>query len=149
MENKGIIALVIFLLAILALVIVYSVSDADDSGNRTDLTVSSEGPIPLDAIVEDVKTEDYYRGYDNETLAWMESLGDKKVFVADDAFVVMSGIDASRIPSVYVCDAYIDEFIECSVLENRSLGDIEYHMDVLLVKNVNYLGQETHYLVGS
>lgn len=148
MDNKGIIALVILLLAILSLVLVYSFSETDDS-TKTAITVSSEGPVPLSGIIEDIKTADYYEGYDNETVAWMESLGNKQVFFADDAIVVMDSWDARKIPSQYVCDAYIDEFIECKVLENHSIGEVESPRDVLLVKNVDYLGQEIHYLQGS
>ena len=148
MNNKSIFAIVIVLLAILALALVYSYSETDDS-TKTAITVSSEGPIPLSDIIEDIKTADYYEGYDNETVAWMESLGNKQVFVADDAFVVMDSWDAKKIPSQYVCDAYIDEFIECKVLENHTIGDVKYPKDVLLVKNVDYLGQEIHFLQGS
>ncbi len=146
--NKGIIAIVILLLAILSLVLVYSFGEIDDS-TKTSLTVYSEGPIPLSDIIQDIKTADYYKGYDNETLAWMESLGDKQVFVANDSFVVMDSWDAKKIPSEYVCDVYIEEFIECHVLENHSIGNVKYPKDVLLVKNVDYLGQEIHYLQGS
>ena len=148
MNNKSIFAIVIVLLAILALALVYSYSETDDSA-KTAITVSSEGPFPLSELIEDIKTADYYKGYDNETVVWMESLGNKQVFVADDAFVVMDSWDARKIPSQYVCDAYIDEFIECKVLENHSLGDVEFPRDVLLVKDVDYLGQEIHYLQGS
>ena len=146
--NKGIIAIVILLLAILSLVLVYSFGEIDDS-TKTSLTVYSEGPIPLSDIIQDIKTADYYKGYDNETLAWMESLGDKQVFVANDSFVVMDSWDAKKIPSEYVCDVYIEEFIECHVLENHSIGNVKYPKDVLLVKNVDYLGQEIHNLQGS
>ena len=146
--NRGIIAIVILFLVILSLVLVYSFGEIDDS-TKTSLTVSSEGPIPLSDIIQDIKTADYYRGYDDETLAWMESLGNKEVFVADGAFVVMDSWDAKKIPSQYVCDAYIDEFIECKVLENHSIGNVKYPKDVLLVKNVDYLGQEIHDLQGS
>ena len=149
MKNKGIIALVILLLAIFALVFAYSFGETDDSANKTSITVSSEGPIALSDVIDDIKTGSYYEGYDNETVAWMESLGNKQVFVADDAFVVMDSWDARKIPSQYVCDAYIDEFIDCNVLENHSIGDVKYPRDVLLVKNVDYLGQEVHDLQGS
>ena len=149
MNNKSIFTIVIVLLAILALALVYSMDETNDSTNKTAITVSSEGPFPLSELIDDIKTADYYEGYDNETVAWMESLGKKQVFVADDAFVVMDSWDAKKIPSQYVCDAYIDEFIECSVLENHSLGDVKYPKDVLLVKNVDYLGQEIHFLQGS
>ena len=148
MMNKSIIAVVILLLAILSLVFVYSFSESDDSP-KTDLTVYSEGPIPLSDIIQDIKTADYYKGYDNETLAWMESLGDKQVFSGNGTLVVMDSWDAKKIPSEYVCDVYIEEFIECHVLENHSIGDVKYPKDVLLVKDVDYLGQEVHDLQGS
>ena len=144
MKHKSIIAIAVLLLAILSLVLAYSFTEIDDSA-KTAITVSSEGPIPLSSIIDDIRTAEYYEGYDNETLAWMESLGDKKVFVADDAFVVMNSWDARKVPSQYVCDAYI----ECHVVENHSLGDVKYQKDVLLVKDVDYLGQEMHDLQGS
>lgn len=144
MKSKGIFAAVVILIAILALVFVYSVDETDSSANKTELTVSSEGPIDLSIIIEDIKTGSYYKGYDNETLKWMESLGNKKVFMSDDSFVVMSSIDASKLRSEYVCDAYIEEFVECKVLENHSLGDIKHPRDVLLVKDVRYMGEEIH-----
>ena len=148
MNNKGIFVIVILLLAILSLVFVYSFSESDDSP-KTDLTVYSEGPIPLSDIIQDIKTADYYKGYDNETLAWMESLGDKQVFAGNGTFVVMDSWDAKKIPSEYVCDVYIEEFIECHVIENHSIGNVKYPKDVLLVKDVDYLGQEVHDLQGS
>lgn len=148
MNNKSIIAVVILLLAILSLVLVYSFDEVGDV-DKTSITVSSEGPFPLSELIKDIKTAEYYKGYDNATLAWMESLGDKQVFVANDSFVVMNGWDASKIPSIYVCDAYIEEFIDCKVLENRSIGDVKYPRDVLLVENVDYLGQKTYDLQGS
>ena len=131
MNNKSIIAVVILLLSVLSLVLVYSFEETDDS-TKTPITVYSEGPIPLTEIIKDIKTAEYYEGYDNETLAWMESLGNKQVFVSDDAFVVMN-----------------EEFIECNVLENHSIGNVKYPKDVLLVEDVDYLGQEVHDLQGS
>ena len=69
MKNKGIIALVILLLAILALVFAYSFGEIDDSANKTSITVSSEGPIALSDVIDDIKTGSYYDGYDNETIS--------------------------------------------------------------------------------
>lgn len=149
MKNKSIIAIVILLLAILSLVLVYSIDDNNGSENRTDLEVSSEGPYPLSRVIEDIKTGSYYEGYDNETLAWMESLGNKQVFTGNGTIVVMNSYDAGKIPSKFVTDAYITVSIKCNVLENHSLGDVKYPKDVLLVKNVDYLGEEIHYLQGS
>lgn len=150
-RNILVIAILIVLISCLALVAYYYISESPerDSGELRSFTVSSEGPIPLDEIIKDIETGSYYEGYDNETLSWMKSLGSKQVFVADDAFVVMDGWDANKIPSQYVTDAYIDEFIECKVLENHSLGDVKYHRDVFLVKDVDYLGQKIHYLQGA
>ena len=148
MNDKVVIAIVILLAVILSLFLIYSFTESEDLP-KTSITVSSEGPIQLSDIIDDIKTGQYYEGYDNQTLAWMESLGNKEVFVADGAFVVMDSGDAKKIPSQYVCDAYIEEFIECKVLENHSLGDVKYPKDVLLVRDVDYLGQEVHDLQGS
>ena len=142
--NKSIIAIIILLLAILSLVLIFSADETDDLANKTKLTVYSEGPISLSDIVEDVKTKSYYKGYDNETLAWMESLGDKQVFPGKGTFVVMSSYDAANLHSEYVCDAYIEEFFECNIIEKHSLGDVEHPRDVIFVKNVKYLGEEVH-----
>lgn len=147
--NKSIIAIVILLLTILSLVFIYSFDEESGSGNRTELTVYSEGPIPLSKIIEDVKTGSYYEGYDNDTLAWMESLGDKQAFPGKGTFVVMSSYDAGKLHSEYVCDAYIEEFFECDVIETHSLGEVESPKDIIYVKNVKYLGEEIHGLEGS
>lgn len=148
MNNKIIIVFVILLIAILALVSVYT-DDSVDSTNKTKLVVYSEGPVPLSDIIEDVKNGSYYEGYDNETLAWMESLGDKQVFPGNGTFVVMSNYDAGKIHSEYACDAIIEESFECDVIGNHSLGDVEYPKDVILVKNVEYLGEVVHSVYSS
>ena len=106
------------------------------------LTVYSEGPIELSKIIEDVETGSYYEGYDNETLNWMKSLGNKEVFSGNGTFVVMDSYDAKKIPSQYVTDVIIIEHFNCDVLEKHSLGDVKYPKDVILVKNVKYLGEE-------
>lgn len=149
MKSKGVVAVAILLLAVLSLVFVYSIGEKSDLGNITELEVSSEGPIPLSKIINDIRTAEYYNGHDNETLSWMESLGDMQVFSGDGMLVVMDSSDAGKLRSEYVCDAYITESMECRVLENHSLGDIKYPRDVLLVKDVKYLGEEIHYLQGS
>lgn len=149
MKSKGVVAIAILLLVVLSLVFVYSIDEKSDLSNMTELEVSSEGPIPLSEIINDVRTAEYYDGYDNETLAWMESLGNKQVFSGDGILVVMDSSDAGKLRSEYVCDAYITESMECNVLENHSLGDIKYPRDVLLVNDVKYLGEEIHYLQGS
>lgn len=147
--NKIIIAILILILAILPGVFAFSMDGGTDVENKTELTLSSEGPIPLSEIIDDIKNEECYEGYDNETVAWMESLGDKQVFVGDGIIVIMDECEASKIPSQYVTDAYIEEYIECDVLENHSIGNVKYPKNVLLIENVDYLGEEIHYLNGA
>ena len=112
---------------------------------RPMLNVSSEGPLKLKQITEDIKTKAFYEGYDNNTLRWMESLGDKDVFVSTDEYVIMDKWDLKKIPTVFATDVRIDEFFECDIVENHSLGDGENLRDVLLVKNVSYIGNNTFY----
>lgn len=145
MDNKVLAVLAVLIVVVLSLFSIY----AFDGGDKTDLAVYSEGPIPLSDIIDDIKNGSYYEGHDNETLAWMESLGDKQVFMGNGTIVVMNSYDASKIPSQYVTDVYIEEFIQCKVLENRSIGDVKYPKDVLLVDNVKYVGEEIHDLDGS
>ena len=147
--DKSIIAIVILLLAIILLIFAYSTNETKELSNKTELKVYSEGPIPLSKLIGEIKSEEYYEGHDNETLAWMESLGSKQVFMGKDIIVLMDFTDASKLNSEYVTDAYILEIINCNVVENRSLGNIDYPKDVLLFKNVDYISNETHYLQGS
>ena len=147
--NKSITIIIILLLAVLSLVFVYSADNNLFSENRTELEVSTEGPIELSKIIEDVKTGPYYEGHDNKTLAWMESLGDKQVFMGNGTIVVMSDYDAGKLRSEYVCDAYITQNFECNIVENHSIGNVKYPKDVLLVENVKYVDEEIHFLQGS
>lgn len=147
--NKSIIIIIILLLAVLSLVFVYSTDNNLLSENRTELEVSTEGPIELSKIIDDVKTKQYYEGHDNKTLAWMESLGNKQTFMGDGMIVVMSDYDAGKLRSEYACDAYITQNFECNIVENHSLGNVKYPKDVLLVKNVRYIDEEIHFLQDS
>lgn len=144
MTKKTVIGIVLVLVVILALVVVYYVSEVpneDYSGNE-ELKVYSEGPMELSKIIEDIETKPYYEGYDNETLKWMKSLGEKEVFSGNGTFVIMDSHEASKIPSVYATDVIIMEKFSCDVIERHSLGNFQYSEEVLLVKNVDYIGEE-------
>lgn len=132
------------LLVVLALFSVCSAGVHSNDAIRTVLNVSSEGPLKLSVVTGDIKTSKFYKGYDNETLDWMESLGDKYVFHSSDEIVIMNRADADKIPSMYVCDADFTESFSCNVLENRSLGG-NNSKDVLLIENVEYIGESVHY----
>lgn len=144
MKNRGIV-IVIIIIAALTLVFLCSTYGTNDSANKTNLTVSSFGPVLLSDVIEDIKTDESFRGYDSETIAWMESLGDKQVFKGNGTLVIMDWWDANKLNSEYATDVHIEEYFDCHVLENRSLGDIEYPQYVLLVEDVNYLGNHTYY----
>lgn len=148
MKNKSMISMAILILAVFSMVSVYSADNTTSSDNTTDLDLSTEGPINLSKIINEIKTSPYYEGYDNQTLAWMESLGDKKVFMGDGMIVVMNDTEAGKLNSEYLCDAYLTQFMNCHVLENHSLGS-KHPKDVLYVENVKYMGEEIHYLQGS
>lgn len=147
MSKKTIVIILIVLIAFLLLFFIYSYgnSSIEDSANVKTLSVSSEGPIELSKIISDIESASYYKGYDNETLNWMKSLGEKSVFVGDGIMVIMDSSDAGRLHSEYATDVYISENFDCVVLENHSLGDIKYPRNVLLVKNVRYLGDNITY----
>ena len=145
MSKKLIGGIVAILIVILAIVLLYAEESPSVMGNETTLNVSSEGPLKLQDVVRDIRTHDYYRGYDNETVRWMESLGNRYVWFSSDEIVIMDKWDSDKIPSQYVCDAYFQEIFSCNVLEKHPLGNVEYPREVLLVKDVEYIGEETHY----
>lgn len=157
MNNKAILLVMIILLVLLtssSLVSAlnnnstYSMDNFNLSNLNTEdktlLTVYSEGPIHLEELINEIRTEEYFEGYDSQTLAWMESLGQKEVFISNDSYVIMDRMDASKINTVFVTDAYIEEYIDCVVVENHSLGG-NSPRNVLLVKDVTNLGNQTFY----
>ena len=144
MGKKTVIIILIVLITALALVVGYHVSDSPNDENRETLSVST-GSIPLSDIIKDVETGSYYEGYDNETLKWMKSLGDKSVFSGNGTFVVMSPYDASKLHSEFVTDVYITQDFRCTVLETHSLGNVTYPKDVILVEDVEYLRENITY----
>ena len=144
-----IILIIVFLGIFLAALSAYYPADNNNvalnaSLNET-LNVSSEGPFALSELINEIKTEDFFKFYYNETVKWMESLGDKYVFFSEDYYVIMDKDDADKIPSVFACDVNFYEIFSCEVLESHSLGNIEYPRDVLYVKNVNYIREEAFY----
>ena len=144
MGKKTVIIILIVLITALALVVGYYISDSPNDENRETLSVST-GSIPLSDIIKDVETGSYYEGYDNETLKWMKSLGDKSVFSGNGTFVVMSHYDASKLHSEFVTDVYITQDFRCTVLETHSLGNVTYPKDVILVEDVEYLRENITY----
>lgn len=146
MRNRTVVAVMVIFILILTVGVVSAADGISnkDLSNKTQLNVSSRGPVDLNVIIHNISSQPEYNGYDNNTLIWMQSLGSKSVFVSPDAFVVMSSEDASKLPSKYVDGLYIEEFIKCDILENHSLGNSSNFKDVLLVENVTYIGQEIH-----
>lgn len=143
MNSKVLIFFVVVLVAVLGIFSIYAI-DSPSSEDRVILNVSSEGPLELSELIKDIKTHEYYKGYDNETLAWMESLGDKDVWSSNNGFVIMDKGDSGKLNSAYVCDAYFREIFSCNVLENHSLGNTKYHKEILLVDNVEFITEEVH-----
>jgi len=150
MGRWGVSVIVIVLVLILALVAFFSVfeSSSPNSKDVVKLNVSSEGPFQLSDLIYEIENKSYYEGYDNNTLMWMKSLGNKSVFSGEGIFVIMDNDDAKKIPSVYATDVFINEIFECNVLESHSLGNIGYPKEVLLVENVTYLEENIEDIPG-
>ena len=116
-----------------------NLTDVDDV-----FTVTSQASLSLDRIIDEIRSDEDLKGYDNDTVKWMESLDDKKAFIANDSILIMNEHDAKILNDEYVTDVYIEEYIDCDIVENHSLST-DRIKDVLLVENVTYLGNCTHY----
>ncbi len=142
MVKKSNVLILIILLVVLSIVFAYSFGEnqGNDSSDVKRLAVSS-GMYKLTDFIGDVENKSYYAGYDNETLEWMKSLGDKSVFNGNGFIVIMDSHDAAKLKCEDVTDVYIEQYFDCVILENHSLGNVKHPRDVLLVKNVNYIGE--------
>lgn len=141
MPSKGIYVIVSILIAMIGLVAAYSITEYPADNSKV-VSVYSEGPIELGELIMNIENYSYYQGYDNDTLNWMKTLGKKQVFSGNGTFVIMDSNDADKIPSVYATDVFIIENFKCHVLENHSLGNMKYPRDVLLVGDVEYMGEK-------
>lgn len=155
MNNKVVISLIALLLLALIGLLAYNDNMIEDNLtypdvnqlNRTMIEVSSTSAYKLDEIINEIKTEDRYKGYDSNTLVWMESLKEDNVFLSNNTYVIMNDVDAAKVHhdrTIDITDVYIVEMLDCYVVENRSLGGKNPH-DIVLVSNVTDLGNKTYY----
>lgn len=143
MNKKWIIPIGIVLCLLFILIVAFSGDNSggiDNSGEVKYFNVSS-GPSELSAVVDSIKTLPYYEGYDAETVKWMESLGNRKVFIGDDCIVIMSSLDAEKIPQdPGITDVYVYNHFTAKIVENYELGN-EFPT-VYNVENVKFINQE-------
>ena len=140
--KKLTIAIVIALAALFVLFVAYidDNPDINNSGETMSFNVSS-GSSELSAVINNIKTLPYYKGYDTETVKWMESLGSKRVFFGDDVIVIMDNFDAGKIPpDPGITDVYVYDHFSAKIIENHDLGN--EHPTVYYVQNVKFNNQE-------
>lgn len=117
--------------------------------NRTEITLYSNRPVNLNQFINEIVSEEYFEGYNMDTLLWMQSLKQKEVFVSGDSYILMNRKDAEKIRTTYITDIATTDtsyeyYIDCSIIENRSLGGRSM-ADIIVVENVKYLGNRTFY----
>lgn len=141
-DMKWTIPIIIVLVALFVLIVAYIDVNPDainDSGKTMPFNVSS-GPSKLSDVINNIKTKPDYEGYNAETVKWMESLGDKRVFFGSDAIIIMNRLDALKIPKdPGITDVYIYDHFTAKVIESHDLGDGH---TVYYVKNVKFVEQE-------
>ena len=155
MNNKGFIAILIIFIAIFGIILSYSIYEEAEfnskikSENTISLSASTEGPIELTQLTQTIKNHEYYKGYNNETLKWMESLGNQYAYPSDGKFIIMSKNDASNLKSEYILDAYKTQFFNCTLIEKHNLINENYTLDIYYVKDVEYTGEKLTSLQGA
>lgn len=143
MNTKWTIAILIVLIALFVLIFAYMDANqdvTDHSGKTMSFNVSS-GSSELSKAIDNIKTLPYYKGYNAETVKWMESLGSKRIFFGNDSVVIMDSSDAEKIPpEPGITDVYVYEHFRAEVVENHDFCD--KYPTAYYVKNVSYTGQE-------
>lgn len=152
MEMKFMIGILV-VVAVLGIFAGYSAdassqTDYDVIESNVTLNVTFKDPVSISTLANEIKTQNYYKGYDNATLKWIESLKGKYAFFGDDCIVIMDKMDAKKIPSsggIGVADVQYYEIFSCDVLANESLGNAAGPDNVLFVNNVTFIKQEEVY----
>ena len=109
MNRKWIIPIVIVLIVLFALIFIYMGDNPLDNSTdgKESFNVSSTSYDSSRALNK-IKTSADFKGYNEESVKWMESLGNKKVFFGNDTIVIMSGFDALKLSKpIEVTDSYI------------------------------------------
>lgn len=134
---------IIALTALFVLIVTYMADNPNETENSSE-TMSfnvSLGPSDLRDAVHTIKTSPHYKGYDAETVKWMESLGNKKIFFGDDGIVIMDSFDAEKIPQdPFITDVYIYNIFTAKVVENHDLGNA--YPTVYYVQNIKFVDKE-------
>ncbi len=143
MDKRWTILTVIVLVGLCVLVVAYA-NDNQNTSNHSGENMSfnvSEGSSQLSDVINTIKKQPHYKGYDTETVKWMETLGYKKVFFGNNSIVIMDSIEAEKIPQdPGITDVYIYDIFNAEVVENQDLGNglpMVYY-----VKNVDFIDQE-------
>ena len=143
MNNNWTIPIIIILAALFVLLVAYADDNptaVDTTGKTMHFNVSS-GPSELGKLIDNIKTKPYYEGYNTQTVEWMESLGNKKVFFENNSVVIMNTIDAGKIPQdPGITDVYIYNYFTAEVVESHDLCD--KYPTVYYVQNVKFIKQE-------
>lgn len=141
--NKKWILIVIVLVALSLLAVAYMGYKPGETNSACEMKSFnvSLGSYELSEFINNVKTQPNYEGYDVETVKWMESLGNKRVFTGNDSIVIMDGADASKLPRAPdITDVYIYNHFTAEVVESHDLGNNQ--PTVYRVQNVNFTNQE-------
>lgn len=142
MGKKWFILIIILLVALSVMIYLNNNSSQviDKSGEKLSFNVSS-GSSVLSRFVNDTKTKLDYVGYDRDTVKWMESLGDKRVFFGNESVIIMDIGNAEKIPDGHdITDVFVFDHFKADVVENHRLCD--KIPEVYYVENVTFLNQE-------
>lgn len=142
MDKKWFILIIILLVALSVMIYLNNNSSQviDKSGEKLSFNVSS-GSSVLSRFVNDTKTKLDYVGYDRDTVKWMESLGDKRVFFGNESVIIMDIGNAEKIRDGHdITDVFVFDHFKADVVENHRLCD--KIPEVYYVENVTFLNQE-------
>ena len=143
MNKKWLILIVIMIFALFLFFVAYIMDNPSVISNSSEtksFNVSS-GSSKLNDVIDTIRTSPYYEKYNEETVKWMESLGNKQVFFGNDVIVIMGSDDANKIPQDSgITDVYIYNYFTAKVVESHDLGD--KYPTVYYVENVKYINQE-------
>lgn len=147
MQSRFVISVIIAVLVIsgLCVVICSGFDNSLDISNKTEVRICVDNPIAIDKFINECENSDYYRNVNGTTLNWLKSLcNNHMVFISGDESYIIPLSDVNKLPPIeYVTDISIYDICNCTIREDRPLGDDLGN--IKLISDVEFIYQDVEY----
>ena len=141
--NKKLIGLILAILVLIVAICLVLGYGEDNANQKTEITLY-ESIIDLENFTKEVKSNEYFKDYNNTTVDWLDDLGPNYMVLSSaDGYYVMKKSDSDKIPMEFATDVSIEYICKANIVEKRPLSDDLG--DVMLVSDLEYISENVTY----